>query len=284
MPQTRILSAPVPVWDYWFTYPNSYPGANPGQQVQTYLADFSPWQRNGATSGSNVQTFNPGGGVSGGGIGENYGQYKGQHCVQYTTTAAIVQAFRPWILPWFKPMWGAGNMNAGYRQPSGVTVTVFDIGLIMSAVNAVHGFLFCPYSGAAYPTPANDASGVGGFGIVADGAGSYNLNTYTNAGVLITSYPAGAIADNTLWSNFRLLVKTGSTTSGALLSASVNGTDFVTDLEFGSANLELPDANLANAYTFCPVVRLGNNASGFWYRWAVKAGRFLPDGTEVATA
>jgi len=283
MPQTRILSAPVPVWDYWLTYPNSYPGANPGQNVQTYMVDAVPWQRNGTTSDTQVQSFNPGGGVSGSGIGENYAFHSGQHCVQYSTTTAIAQAFRPWILPWFKPVWGSGLVAAGYRQPSGVIVTVFDVAIMFSAVNAVHGFFWGPYSGAAAPTPPNDASGVGGFGIVGDGAGGFNFSTYTNAGVLLTA-TALSVLNNAVWNNFRVLITAGDSASGALLSVSTNGTDDVVDLEFGSADLELPDANRANAYTFCPLVRLGNTVGTMWYRWEVKAGRFLPNGTEVQTA
>lgn len=283
MPRPVLISGPPPVWDYWLAFPNSYPGSNPAQNVQTYLVDSYPWQRQGTTSGSTVSSFDPGGGAGGTGIGDNFAFQSGQHCVAYSTTASIAQAFRPWILPFFKPIWRSGLVNPGYRIPPGFQVTVFDVAMIHSVVNAVHGFFFCPYSGAATPQPPLIAAGVGGFGIVGDGAGAFNFNTYANAGVLLHSVPL-AVADNTKWSNFRLIIKSGDDASGALLSLLVDGTQYVTDLEFGGADLEAPDENVANAYTFCPMARIGNVAGTMYYRWAVKSGRFLPSGVPVATA
>jgi len=290
MPGIVIAQAPVALWEAFFTFPvapgngrivggNGFFGGSQPDGT-SYLMRPGFW----GVSTVSIQS----GSVGGGGVLNQYEFYKGQLCARKSTLGAMTLDSH--CFPWWAPQWtGGAGVNPGYRVSAlGQVVAVFDLEIAMEpTLTVTDGVFFIAYNGntsAQNEEPAG-AAPKGGFAIRATAAGGVEYVSFAQGGgALLEQIDISAlIADRSDWFSVRFTI-VGSIAGGgpATLTAEVNGVEFLSARQFGSAQLQDPGQGILNGYTYSlhNTVRTATG-NGLFFRYSAMWGRSLPSGVSV---
>lgn len=225
-------------------------------------------------------------GSGGTGVTTVRGYHRGTLCLIKRTTSAPAIDGLGGVNIW--PQIDQTGLPAGYRNPSFRRVQWFTVCLAMDAglLTGQSGFLMVGSGGGASQIwPLAPAPGFGvGYGIVGDGAGNWNWESYGgNAvpGTLIESVSlAPAIADPSDFHVFDFVHVSATASRQASFQLRIDGQLFLERTWGAPPALEVPATGARRYYPQWQVNdALGQNHYLAW--WEYKMGRFLPDGREL---
>lgn len=223
------------------------------------------------------------GGAGGFGATGNMAWYRGKFGGHTGSTGALSMQSFWW--PWMMPFRGPGNVNPGALfDPATELVCVMDWTVAFGTVVPLSSTgLFLVPCNQVFANVANLPFGgapKGGMGVVGNGLGGINFETYDNTGAVLGAANIGVhLADHRDWFSVRLVWRPASSASHATLEVSTVGTIVYQDT-FGSATLPFPDTWLAGSYCFY-LYAVASNPGDLHFTTKARFGRFLPDGTAV---
>lgn len=198
----------------------------------------------------------------------------------------------------FLPITDISNLAAGYRQPSWRRVQWLTMNLAMDfgTLDRNSGVLLVsgsgPQSGPIWPVAAATIW-TGGWGIVGDGAGNWNWESFghnagfTVPGPLTESVSlAPAISDAADWHTFDFVCISGAGGREASFELHIDSEVFLTRNWVDAPVLDTlpvapPDLSLARRWFPVWQVSGPNNEKIYFGDWEFRMGRFLPDGREL---
>jgi hypothetical protein len=230
----------------------------------------------------------------GAGASQGQGHYKGvQATFQSSVGPGVVQDGMSGIT--LMPITTAADLDGSYINPSWRRVAWFSWSMATSA-GATHntqtGMMFTPQASAQAanqwpyaPAPA----GNGGFGIVGDGAGDWDWQTWSmNGGVppnpiIETVSLAPFIADPEDWNVFELVLISAAGGRNASLELWINDALVLTrDWVNAPALIPLGAVAGADVFRFTPIMQVGPATGTLWCGdWTHRMGRFTRSGREL---
>ncbi|MGE0347373.1 MAG: hypothetical protein AB7N73_15025 [Gemmatimonadales bacterium] len=240
----------------------------------------------------------------GGGTIQRYNQRDGFGAILTQTSGASVgEGMCP---PSFAGAWGdpADYSPGSLLDPAGV-VCVWDFNVCMTNTvipvptwaNDGGGVFFLPQGGSPSgfdvqtSTPQGGATARGGFGFFLNnvaGAARWEYVAWATGGAILEriTVPLSMVAAVNRWTGFRFIMESTRPTKRARLTVQVNGFDLLVAREFGSAELQTPQAaaaaagSVAAGWVGCYCALTNAAFDGFFIKTSVKLGRFTPDGAE----
>ncbi|KKN26160.1 hypothetical protein LCGC14_0877610 [marine sediment metagenome] len=288
-----ILGHPAPLYDYIVSGPfpirtadwNSIPNFRKG-----YIAGPWPARADNNATPRELWVYN----AFGAGATQGQGYYKG---IQATFGSSVgpgtVQDGMSGIS--FMPITTAAGLDGSYINPSWRRVAWFSWSMATSA-GATHnqqtGILFTPQAsqqtGLQWPLGAAPACN-GGFGIVGDGAGDWDWQTWSmNGGVppnpiIETVSLAPFITDPEDWNMFEVVLISAAGGRNASLELWINDALVLTrDWVNAPALIPLGPVPGADVFRFTPIVQAGPATGTLWLGdWIHRMGRFTRSGREL---
>ena len=279
-----ILPNPALIHDWYIAGPwlnNAGVGVTFSGYLIGNLVRFSQ-ENQSTTTPRRVWYFSQGGT----GIIQVGGRYRGVLCMQGSTNVvALINGMGGLS---FNPLIDITDVGAGYRTTSWRRVQWFTVNLAMDVgtLNRNTGLLWAQ-TGGGQSTPlwpiAPAVNWFSGFGIVGDGAGNWNFESFGNgvpAAVLESVSLAPAIADASDWHTFDFVFISGAGGREASFELHIDSQVFLTRNWVDA--IALPPY-LFNGNRFFPVWQVGTTSLDVMYfgDWEFKMGRFLPDGREL---
>lgn len=288
MPQSTVLPPPKIDFDFDFLYPQAALGLQPPAALFVGNSQRRPIDsQNNAIPDGPVATFTGGGSVAPRAI--NFGGRIGAEVRSTVNTQSA--GWRPSM---WMPAFDDTEFNPGAKLDPASVVGIFDWNV--AATSALFAAGSADITGIWYQTKfagefafaeGTPPSGnpAGGFGVALndDGAGNnrWEFISYTGAGVVLARIPI-ALADVTIWNQFRFEIISAASGRPATLSLFANSTPIVDAQEFDDVVLLKPATAKATALGFKFGQCLGPmGGEGLIFTLYGRFGRYTSAGVEL---